>query len=508
MSKPAARHTPRLPGLVAGGAVWRLPLTEYASFELARALVVEDLARRAEAVAELMSVAPSFALWTACHAGRRGSAAPRCVVDLAQWFSLHALAVLRWSDHELTRGDPLRDIRSRWRDLSANAIAVANLAASQAPDDAVAAEAFLLGLLHNGADWLRTCGPRISLAKGQAGCLPDWLVNLLRQRSRAPRSGPVQQVFSAIHLWREAGCTGRRVAGVDLSDVPRARKRWQETRSWDPAQPHFLQALVERLLREQSMRQQFDQALEQEKLAALGEFAYGASHEINNPLANISTRAQAMLLQEPDPEKRRMLAIIHTQALRANEMIADVMLFARPPEPVRRPVDWVAIVDAVLAELRDEADSQGTLLARLGGEEPLIVLADATLLAMAVRAVCVNALEALGAEGRVEVAVERAAVDGELGDWACLIVRDTGPGIPPHVRRHLFDPFFSGREAGRGLGLGLSKAWRVVTLHGGRIDVASEPREGTRFTIRLPLPLPVAESGAEQQREVTTNKGA
>jgi signal transduction histidine kinase len=67
-----------------------------------------------------------------------------------------------------------------------------------------------------------------------------------------------------------------------------------------------------------------------------------------------------------------------------------------------------------------------------------------------------------------------------------LTVTDTGPGIPPEVRPHIFDPFFSGREAGRGLGLGLSKAWRIVTLHGGTLTVESEPGAGARFSILLP----------------------
>ena len=71
--------------------------------------------------------------------------------------------------------------------------------------------------------------------------------------------------------------------------------------------------------------------------------------------------------------------------------------------------------------------------------------------------------------------------------WAEVEIADSGPGIRPEVRRHLFDPFFSGREAGRGLGFGLSKAWRVVGLHGGQIVVVSEPGEGAAFIIRLPL---------------------
>ena len=67
-----------------------------------------------------------------------------------------------------------------------------------------------------------------------------------------------------------------------------------------------------------------------------------------------------------------------------------------------------------------------------------------------------------------------------------LSVTDTGPGIPAHIRPHIFDPFFSGREAGRGLGLGLSKAWRIVQLHGGEITALSPPSGGARFTIALP----------------------
>jgi len=67
-----------------------------------------------------------------------------------------------------------------------------------------------------------------------------------------------------------------------------------------------------------------------------------------------------------------------------------------------------------------------------------------------------------------------------------LTVTDTGPGIPPEIRPHIFDPFFSGREAGRGLGLGLSKAWRIVQMHGGTISVESESGTGARFIIALP----------------------
>jgi signal transduction histidine kinase len=90
-------------------------------------------------------------------------------------------------------------------------------------------------------------------------------------------------------------------------------------------------------------------------------------------------------------------------------------------------------------------------------------------------------LESLGSGGRAEVAI--ASVDGE----ARISVSDDGPGILPEQRDHIFEPFYSARQAGRGIGMGLSKCWRIVTEHGGRIEVESRPGCGAVFTICLPL---------------------
>jgi hypothetical protein len=463
-------------------------LNDYASHELARSLLVGDLAVREAGIADLMSVEPVLALWTACQAGRAGDVAPRCVMDLSRWLAARLLVALTWPAQDTAAERLTRDIPARWRELSADSVAVANLAADQAPDDAGAAEAFLLGLLHNASEWLRSCGPRVSLARPDNGCLPAWLVTWLRERSRATRREAVELVMQGVSAWRAAGRRGRRLGNVDLSDTIRARKRWQVGQVGQAGTCHFLRLLTDRLRQLQQLEQQFDQAVEHAKLQALGELAYGASHEINNPLANISTRAQALLAQEADPEKRRMLAIINSQAFRANEMIADMMLFARPPALVRQRLDLVALVDCVIAELRDDARMQGSHIARHGDVGPVYVEADATQLATAMRAVCMNALEALVAEGQVDVAVEVIGPSArDLLSWARITIHDTGPGIPPAVRPHIFDPFFSGREAGRGLGFGLPKCWRVITLHGGRIDVASRERQGTTFTLDLPL---------------------
>lgn len=225
--------------------------------------------------------------------------------------------------------------------------------------------------------------------------------------------------------------------------------------------------------------------LEREKLEALKELAYGAGHEVNNPLANIAARAQTLLEDERDPERRRKLVAIHRQAMRAHEMIADLMLFARPPQVNVTEFDLGRTVRTVVDEAREIADERGIELTCELGDVPVVVSGDKTQLAVAVGAVVKNAIEAVGANGHVGVLLSCTSI----GENTCaeVIVRDDGPGISPEVRRHLFDPFFSGREAGRGLGFGLSKCWRIVTEHGGNIVVNSAGGTGAEFTISLPL---------------------
>src|SRR6187549_1480797 len=116
----------------------------------------------------------------------------------------------------------------------------------------------------------------------------------------------------------------------------------------------------------------FATALESAKLRALYHFAYGLSHEINNPLANIATRAQTLLVDEKDPDRRRKLATIVQQAFRAHEMIADLMLFAHPPQMQPRETDLGQLADTVAAELHEQAHQQHTQIKRTGGNHPLI----------------------------------------------------------------------------------------------------------------------------------------
>lgn len=246
-----------------------------------------------------------------------------------------------------------------------------------------------------------------------------------------------------------------------------------------------LPALVARLADAERQAADFEGRLQREKLDSMKELAYGASHEINNPLANIAARAQSLLGEEQDPERRQKLIAIHRQAMRAHEMISDLMLFARPPKLQIAAVSVGSLVGEVLAGLGALAGENQVQLEFASSQADITVRGDKTQLGVAIHALVKNAIEAVDEGGQVRVSVGTLERGGT--SWAEIVVRDDGPGIAPEVRGHIFDPFFSGREAGRGLGFGLSKCWRIVTDHGGDVVVRASSLCGAEFAILLPL---------------------
>jgi len=350
---------------------------------------------------------------------------------------------------------------------------VADLAARLAAEEepSTAESAFLLGLLHDAAGWLAVAGnPR---AEDTSSCLPGWLV----EAENTPAAALVKLASAVLAGKAPLPDSARIDLEICRGRGAEARRRWltpvEGAGDWLPP-------LTAKLSRLATLESRFQETLETEKLEAMAEFAAGAGHEINNPLTVIAGRAQLFLREEQDPERRRALALISAQAKRAHEMIADMMLFARPPKPEPTLIDLVELVDRVIEEVSPRAARQEIAIRRVGEPGPVEVEADATQLTVALRAMCQNALEAIGHEGQIEIGVHRDAATVQIR------IADDGPGIPPEERRHLFDPYYSARQAGRGLGLGLSKAWRIITNHGGRIEVDSRPGRGTVFTVMLP----------------------
>lgn len=227
------------------------------------------------------------------------------------------------------------------------------------------------------------------------------------------------------------------------------------------------------------------------KLEALAEFAAGAGHEINNPVATIVGRAELLLKGETNPERRQALLTIGAQALRIRDMIGDLMLFARPPKPEPKSLNLVEVVDEVLRKLYETFQAKSLIVARLG-ELSVPILADAVQLRVVVSNLVLNSANASAIGGSITIECSNCEADSRRS--AVLVVQDRGAGLSPVEREHLFDPFFSGRQAGRGLGFGLCKCWRIVDQHGGRIDCESTTEHGTIFRVTWPVAGEVAGS--------------
>ena len=216
-------------------------------------------------------------------------------------------------------------------------------------------------------------------------------------------------------------------------------------------------------------------------LDALAEFAAGAGHELNNPLAVIVGRAQLLMARDNDPEATRSLRAIIAQAQRAARILRDLMYVARPGEPRPRPCQPEEIVRACLRDLQGEAEVRGVRIVAEAREPGLRVWADPEPLRQLADILTRNAMEATPVGGLVQFT---AGGDVRNLRWT---VHDNGRGIGAAEGSHLFDPFYCGRQAGRGLGLGLPRAARIVEQAGGELKWQSVPGHGTTFHVTLPV---------------------
>ena len=216
---------------------------------------------------------------------------------------------------------------------------------------------------------------------------------------------------------------------------------------------------------------------------ALYNLAYGLSHEINNPLANISARAQWLLGSASTPEAQKNLAVIIEQCTRAHEMLAEVMLAVQPPRLHCKPTDIVSLIADFSRAAKDQAEKRKIQFRSTTPNYPVYCELDAVSIHEALRALFLNSLEACRQGDTIELKLNLASPYEPQNVRIQMI--DTGPGMPATSLEQAFDLFFSGREAGRGLGIGLAKVRRIVEGHQGRISLHSQPHCGTTFEISL-----------------------
>lgn len=225
------------------------------------------------------------------------------------------------------------------------------------------------------------------------------------------------------------------------------------------------------------------------RLNAMGEFAAGLAHELNQPLTAVlaSTQAAQRLLADEPPAldtAREAMGRAGAQARRAAEVLARLRRGLEPPAGAAASLslDLGACLREALHLLQPEIDRRGVAVRWLANEA-VVVRADPVAIDQIVHNLIANALQAMDrqAEGPREL---RLSVRRE-GDRAVLDVADTGPGLPPDVLPRLFEPFFSTREGGLGLGLTLSES--LAQAQGGRLSAGAAPGGGALFSLNLPI---------------------
>jgi len=216
---------------------------------------------------------------------------------------------------------------------------------------------------------------------------------------------------------------------------------------------HKAETVIEQRARE---RRELEAQLHQaERLAALGEMVAGVSHEIKNPLGIIRSTAELLgSMPNTDETQKKLSEVITEESTRLNQIVTEFLDFARPQEPNLHPCNLGEILRKNLSFLEPELEKR------------------------AFQNLLINAIQAMDDGGRIDIHV------GEGNGNYLVAIRDSGCGISPENLRKIFNPFFTTKERGSGLGLSIVK--KIVEGHNGRISIESRVNQGTRILVRLP----------------------
>lgn len=345
------------------------------------------------------------------------------------------------------------------------------------------AEALPVGLLvatRDEADqWqARLANPALlALLRGASGTPPDllapqtWIDSEERNRLLAALRESAPVVDLPARLRRADGT----VAHVEITATCTAARR----------HAHLLVRDVgDRRRREEQSRGLYQELLQAEKMAALGQTMSGVAHELNNPLGAILALAERLRLQGANSPLASGLRTLHKEAERAARIARQLLTFARKRQTTRLMVPVNEVV-AETVRLREADLHRAGLRVQLDLAEDLPdVFADPHQLQQVVLNLVINAEHAMIRAGLGQLVEVRTTLEDT--DHVRIEVRDDGPGMTDDVLAHIFDPFFTTKDVGEGTGLGLSVAQAIVAEHGGRLSAVSTPGAGATFAIVLP----------------------
>jgi two-component system, NtrC family, sensor kinase len=235
------------------------------------------------------------------------------------------------------------------------------------------------------------------------------------------------------------------------------------------------------------------QLMQSDKLAALGKMAAGVAHEINNPLAVILQKTGWMedLLAEEDfknsknlEELRTSIKKIEEHVERARKVVHNMLGYARKMEPRLEDVDVNETLKQTVSILDNYARINNIEIRTDLAQNLPIIASDQAQLQQVFLNLISNAIDAIGKDGLITVR------SGRSGQELQVNISDNGRGIPEELQKKIFDPFFTTKETGKGTGLGLWISYTIIEKMGGRISFKSKAREGSAFTVELPIIIP------------------
>jgi signal transduction histidine kinase len=241
-------------------------------------------------------------------------------------------------------------------------------------------------------------------------------------------------------------------------------------------------------------REMLDELLKAERLAATGTFAAGVAHEVNNPLASISSLVQALSSCESDPARRTTVHTILSQITRISATLKDLVDFARPSAAERRPLNLNTLVTETLRLLSYNKRFSGIGLEPRLAPDLNQVFADNNEIQQVLLNLLLNAADATqGSDGQIKIVTENHR-GADQNSRVVMWIIDNGIGIPREHLERVFEPFFTTKPAGAGAGLGLSLCQRIVLANRGTIRIDSEVGKGTTIKISLPAYEPSQDS--------------
>ena len=245
----------------------------------------------------------------------------------------------------------------------------------------------------------------------------------------------------------------------------------------------FFHDLRDRIQIQKELEETQVQLLQAEKMASLGKLAAGVAHQINNPLGGITLFAKLML-EEYTLEKgaEEDLHRILRDAERARNTVKELLEFTRQTRHLMQPNNINDALQRTLFLIENQTLFQNIQLRKELQEDLPPVSSDAQQLYHLMMNIILNAAQAMDGNGILHIKTHYR----EKQDRVCIVISDTGPGIPEKALPHVFEPFFTTKDEGKGTGLGLSLAYNIVESHGGRMSARNNPEKGASFIIELP----------------------